>query len=213
MDLSSAHQVTEEQDKDLLMEISSKGLTSYCAPSNLAHVKFAIDMDDATKALVIDCKRALSVSHQRAGMILTAAVAFRYFNEAMYPTELFKGADVDQNEWGHWLFHDPAYLQCAFFMAFTTRDITENRPITPTTYSHLRETIIHLNRRLSSSENGVALGNSTIATVIILTMFSCIINDHEAAKAHIAGLQQMVRLRGGLQTIACNQKLYLKLGR
>lgn len=131
----------------------------------------------------------------------------------MYPAELFKGFNVDQSEWGHWLFHDPAYLQCAFFMAFTTRDITENRPITPTTYSHLREAIIHLNKRLSSSDNDVALGNSTIATVIILTMFSCIINDHEAAKTHIAGLQQMVRLRGGLQALSLNPKLYLKLGR
>lgn len=131
----------------------------------------------------------------------------------MYPAKLFKGFDVDQSEWGRWLFHDPAYLQCAFFMAFTARDITENRPITPTTYLHLREAIIHLNKRLSSSDNNVALGNSTIATVIMLTMFSCIINDHEAAKTHIAGLQQMVRLRGGLQSLALNPKLYLKLGR
>lgn len=72
---------------------------------------------------------------------------------------------------------------------------------------------MHLNKRLSSSDNDISLGNSTIATVILLTMFSCIINDHEAAKTHISGLQQMVRLRGGLQTVACNKKLYLKLGR
>ncbi|BCS28267.1 uncharacterized protein APUU_61315S [Aspergillus puulaauensis] len=187
-----AYQEAEDED-DVFVKTRSESIASFCAPSNIAQVKLAIDMDDTTKELVID--------------------SFLHFNQAMYPAELFKGFNVDQSEWGHWLFHDPAYLQCAFFMAFTTRDITENRPITPATYSHLREAIIHLNKRLSSSDNDIALGNSTIATVIILTMFSCIINDHEAAKTHIAGLQQMVRLRGGLQSLALNPKLYLKLGR
>ncbi|KAL4778032.1 hypothetical protein BJX76DRAFT_363110 [Aspergillus varians] len=163
------------------------------SPSNLSLLRLAFDVSNDSKTLIIGF--------------------FQYYSDAMYPIELFFDFVVDQNEWAHWLFRDPAYLQCTIFMASSARALMERRAITPNTYSHLRDAIARLNTQLSSDDANVILRDSTIAAVTMLTMFSCIINDHAAAKAHIAGLQQMVGLRGGLQNFTNNPKLYLQLGR
>ncbi|KAL4916376.1 hypothetical protein BDW62DRAFT_105758 [Aspergillus aurantiobrunneus] len=179
-------------DQDTILSRPTR-ITSRRKPSNLSLLKFAFDITNESKALLIDF--------------------MHFFSDAMYPAELFIDFDIAQNEWVHWLFKDPAYLQCIFFMAFSTRDLVHNRSITPKTYSHLRDTIIRLNRQLSDANTAVSLGNSTIAVVIMLAMFSCMIDDHAGAKAHISGLHQMVHLRGGLQSFTTSPKLYLKLGR
>lgn len=53
-----AYQEAEEED-DVFVKTRPESIASFCAPSNIAQVKLAIDMDDTTKALVIDCKHVL----------------------------------------------------------------------------------------------------------------------------------------------------------
>lgn len=55
-----AYQEAEEEDDNLFVKVRSESIVSFCAPSNIAQVKLAIDMDDRTKALVIDCKYILA---------------------------------------------------------------------------------------------------------------------------------------------------------
>jgi hypothetical protein len=71
-------------------------------------------------------------------------------------------------------------------------DFIMQRPLAKTTYFHLRKTIAFLSERLSDS--AVSLRDSTVAVVVTLILLADIL---DAVKAHIAGLQQMVRLRGG----------------
>ncbi|KAL2830525.1 hypothetical protein BDW59DRAFT_141066 [Aspergillus cavernicola] len=87
------------------------------------------------------------------------------------------------------------------------------RGISPDTSWHLQKLILILTQRLSSAEISAMIQDSTVATVVALAMFSCMINDHAGAKAHLSGLQQMVRLRGGIEGFDRNIILQLKLGR
>lgn len=131
----------------------------------------------------------------------------------MYPVELFVDFDDSLFHWFQWLFDDAAYLQCSLSIASATFDAMSHSPTTERTYSHLRKAILLLNQSLSSSDATISLGNSTVAAVFKLAMFSCMVNDHAAAKAHVAGLRQMVRLCGGLGNFQNNTKLCMKLGR
>lgn len=61
--LSGADQDIDE-DRSFFAKANSNSILSFYTPSNTAQVELAIDMDDATKALVIDCMPALR-SHTR----------------------------------------------------------------------------------------------------------------------------------------------------
>ncbi|KAL3476265.1 hypothetical protein BJX99DRAFT_228184 [Aspergillus californicus] len=161
--------------------------------SSLALVEFAFSLDNGAKHLVFHW--------------------LSYYRETMYPIEFLIDFDSSQSEWFYWLFQDVAYLQCSFFMMSATTDMLMRTPTSPNTYSQLRKSISLLNQRLCSTYTSVALHDSTIAVVVMLTMFSCMLNDHAGARAHLSGLRQMVRLRGGLEAFKSNTKLSLKLGR
>ena len=137
----------------------------------------------------------------------------RFAKETMYPAELGVDFNISQCDWFQWLLQDNAYLQCALFTASASQDLSRQKPITQITYSHLRKAIALLNENLSNTDRAVSLRDSTVSVVLTLTMFSCMINDHAGAKAHILGLQQMVRLRGGIEAFRSNTKLCMKLGR
>jgi hypothetical protein len=90
-------------------------------------------------------------------------------------------------------------------------DFFKRRPPSKLTYSHMRATITGLNNRLSDSS--LSLADSTIAVVMGLAELTGMLSDDTAAKAHVAGFQRMVRLRGGVNSFAENTKLQIKIGR
>ncbi|KAL2859354.1 hypothetical protein BJX68DRAFT_261793 [Aspergillus pseudodeflectus] len=116
----------------------------------------------------------------------------RFFRHVIHPIELFVDYDISATSWLRWIFADPAYQQCCLFMYFATADITQQRPPTPATLYHMQRTIRLLNESLSSPHRMVAVRDSTVAVVIILTIFSCMMGDGSGASAHIAGLVDLV---------------------
>lgn len=55
--------------------------------------------------------------------------------------------------------------------------------------------------------------DSTVYIVINLILMAGILGDLPAARAHILGLRQIVRLRGGFDSLRCNPKMHFKLDR
>ncbi|KAL2784176.1 hypothetical protein BJX66DRAFT_330149 [Aspergillus keveii] len=137
----------------------------------------------------------------------------RFFRHVIHPIEHFVDYDISATSWVRWVFSDPAYQQCCLFMYFATGDITQQRAPTPATLYHMQRTIRLLNESLSSPDRMVSVRDSTVAVVIILTIFSCMMGDGSGASAHVAGLQQIIRVRGGLHTFGSDAKLFMKLGR
>ncbi len=90
-------------------------------------------------------------------------------------------------------------------------DLFKRAPSSKLTHSHMKATITALNHRLS--DPNLCLADSTIAVVMGLAELTGFLSDDTAAKAHVSGFQQMVRLRGGVDAFADNGKLQIKVGR
>ncbi|KAK5728636.1 hypothetical protein LTR15_001773 [Elasticomyces elasticus] len=103
-----------------------------------------------------------------------------------------------------WLFNDLAYAHSVFLATSAINDFREGRPFTRTTLYHLKSTIKHLNKKLAK-DDGYA-SDSTTYTIITLAMLSTLFGDLSAVRAHMAGLQRIVGLRGGEESLAKRPK-------
>lgn len=132
----------------------------------------------------------------------------------MYPQNLGVAMDPKHAYWFQWLAQDAAYLQCALFSTSVAEDFSKNRPVSSASFTHLSKAISLLNRALSQKDGSVdSLSDSTITIVFMLATFASMMGDHASAVAHAHGLRQMVRLRGGLDSLRSNAKLCIQLGR
>lgn len=134
---------------------------------------------------------------------------FNSVEEFAYPIESCVDFDVSRSIWSRWLEIDTAYLHSVLLGTSVINDFFMNRPPARATYFHLRKTIANLNEHLSDS--AVYLWDSTVAVVVILAMLADVFGDYGAVRAHIAGLQQIIRLRGGLESFRENTKLHIKI--
>lgn len=131
--------------------------------------------------------------------------------EVFYPIQFCIYSDTSLFTWFEWLFHDAAYLESVLLGMSAMDDFVRRAPPSKLTYSHMKATITALNSRLSDST--LYLTDSTIAVVMGLADLTRIWYDDTAVKAHVAGFQRMVRLRGGIGAFAENTKLQIKIGR
>ncbi|KAL4947713.1 hypothetical protein BDW69DRAFT_204128 [Aspergillus filifer] len=198
-----------EKENTFTLDSEPHTLTTLYTPSTLSLLHFAFDVSNDDKAFLLDFLNA--------------------FTSTMYPTTAFTEYNIATCPWASWPFTDASYLQCIFFMASVLRDLAlfasvsvsqrpshsekNSKPITAKTYAALRNTIIYLNNRLSHPDRNVSLADSTIAVVVILTMFCCMIGDHDGAREHVKGLKMLVFLRGGTDGFAGSEKLAIKLSR
>jgi len=140
---------------------------------------------------------------------LTQYLVFNSVREFAYPIDSCVDFNVSKTVWSQWLFVDTAYLHSVLLGASVINDFILNRPPAKATYFHLRKTIASLNEHLSDS--AAYLWDSTFAVVVILAMLADVFGDAGAARAHIAGLQRMIHLRGGLESFHQNTKLHIKI--
>lgn len=74
---------------------------------------------------------------------------------------------------------------------------------------HLHRTITILNRKLS--EEGDCLKDSTLNVVLTLCLMACALGDRAGLRAHLMGLQQIVKLRGGLDFLRKRPMLHFRI--
>lgn len=129
----------------------------------------------------------------------------------MYPCGLNVDFDVENAISFQWLLQDAAYLHCVLFCSLAIDDTSSQKPLRQIGHYHLGKTITLLQERLVDGVN--SLLDSTISIVMSLVIVSSVLGDNDGARTHLMGLQQMVRLRGGLQVFRKSPKLYDKLAR
>ena len=131
--------------------------------------------------------------------------------QVFYPIQFCVYSDTSLFTWFEWMFYDVAYLESILLGMSAMDDFFRRAPPSKLTYSHMRATITALNKRLSDPD--LYLSDSTIAVVMGLAELSGMLADETATKAHVAGFQRLVRLRGGVTSFAGNTKLQIKIGR
>lgn len=145
--------------------------------------------------------------------------------EAMFPVEWCFQPDVTKACWIHWLSIDRAYFYSSIFVLSAMDDVVRDMrqrdlavprygagPLFSTTTSrYLRLTIQHLQEKLDDPRQQT--DDVTIGVVIALGMVADAVGDTEAARAHISGLRQMAKLRGGPDAFGKNNPVLVKLYR
>jgi hypothetical protein len=145
----------------------------------------------------------------------------------MYPLEWCVDQHVSNLCWFYWACTDTVYLHSLLFAVSAFHDllgVTLNNSLSPArrgdltsyyfsarTLRHLRRTMQLLQERLQDSTR--QLEDATASVVITLAMMADVVGDSEASKAHVNGLKEMVRLRGGMKSMESNRDVQLKLCR
>ena len=111
--------------------------------------------------------------------------------------------------WLPWLARDALFTHPVLFSISVADSFLGQRPLEPRAQYHMGQTLAFLNQRLS--DKTLALDDSTIFVVIALIIFSTHLRDYTTAMIHMKGLARMVELRGGLENLRHNSRLYTKL--
>lgn len=120
-------------------------------------------------------------------------------------------SDLESSQWQEWLFRDVAYVHAAITVSTVVRDLLLKRQPSKIPAFHLRKAISQLNKNLS--DKSLSLSDANIAVIISLGMASCVSQDYVSTSAHAAGLREIVRLRGGLDSFRSNPQLQVGMTR
>ena len=83
--------------------------------------------------------------------------------------------------------------------------------MSPLTCSHLRQTLLYLNAKLSDPAGHTL--DSTIFMIITLAITAAMFEEHRVTSTHIRGLQEIVKLRGGYEFLKSFPKIHFKIER
>ncbi|RDW79356.1 hypothetical protein BP6252_03994 [Coleophoma cylindrospora] len=120
-------------------------------------------------------------------------------------------SNLKSSQWRDWLFTDVAYVHAAITVSAVVRDLLLKRESSKIPSFHLRKAISQLNKNLSYKP--LSLSDATIAVIISLSMASWISQDYVSTSSHVAGLSEIVRLRGGLDSFHSNPQLQVGMTR
>ncbi|KAF2799741.1 hypothetical protein K505DRAFT_413483 [Melanomma pulvis-pyrius CBS 109.77] len=143
--------------------------------------------------------------------ILFKYLSYGAVRNLVSPIEVCVNVDPLQPNYFAWPFYDVTFFHAAMLTTSATNDFMLKRPMTKTTYFHLRRTLHFLNQKLC--EEDAFLVDSTVYVIVMLTLMAATFGDSNAAGAHMSGLQRIVKLRGGMEYLRCTPKLHYKLDR
>lgn len=135
----------------------------------------------------------------------------------MYPLEsciiFHKKTKVD-TLWFELLTSDAAYMHAAVFasQAYIYYTYSRKSPIVARrVIEHHSAALRLLRERLSISNNGDKVSDSTILVILYLALHAHFTNNYNTAKHHMEGLRKIVDMRGGLSAFSYNTKLIIEL--
>ena len=106
---------------------------------------------------------------------------------------------------------DTTYAYPVLFTASFVNSTFSPTPPGKKTIYYLSKTLVLLNERMSDSI--LSLQDSTIMAVMsLVATFSCL-KEYRTAMIHIKGLGEMIRLRGGLDSLRNMARCYVKFPR
>ncbi|KAJ4376858.1 hypothetical protein N0V85_008978 [Neurospora sp. IMI 360204] len=126
--------------------------------------------------------------------------------DALYPPQLVRGAAKAYDYWMSNLFQDRTSLMAALSDFFFG-----DQALTPDAIYHLSQAIHMVNRTLET--NG-ALSDSNLAVVNFLVIQELLRDSMKSkAEVHLKGLQRMLELRGGLNSLGEDNPLGIKISK
>lgn len=125
----------------------------------------------------------------------------------MYPVEPYVQSRDEQ--WLEYLAVDRAFLHSMLSAALAYLDYARKATVGEKALYHLKESLHTLNQNLD--DRHLATSDSTISTVLALTMLSHALDEMNTAQKHMEGLNLLVTLRGGISRLQNNAELQVKV--
>ncbi|KAK1523782.1 uncharacterized protein CCOS01_08869 [Colletotrichum costaricense] len=160
-------------------------------PNDLYMFQFADDIDAASRGMLFEF--------------------YAVVKETMYPIEWCLQYDESKTPWFYWLLTDAAFLHSILFTVGLMNDTVKGDSPSKHTNFHIWKTLQLLNQNIADQD--MALADSTIATIVSMCMVAEIFGQRDNAAAHIQGMRQIVKLRGGIESFSHNLQLQVKICR
>lgn len=139
------------------------------------------------------------------------STVFTSIKEAFYPAEVCVDFDQTRSQWIQYLTYDRAYFYTCLFTSQGIVDYSRDAKIGATTLAYHSKSLQHL--RLNLAESKTATSTSTLAVVVSLVLISAQFGDIDMAKNHMHALYEMVKMRGGIESLRENYELQIKVCR
>ncbi|KAK0704876.1 hypothetical protein B0H67DRAFT_603885 [Lasiosphaeris hirsuta] len=168
-------------------------------------------MSDIPRSLAPDVALINYATEIKPQMMELVFTWFTSLKQAIYPVEVCMEADLDTSQWVYYLAYDKAYVYSVLFTTRAFFDYIRDQTIGHEAIAYLQNSLEFL--RLNLADRDAQTSDSTIAVVLSLALMSDLIGDSKSAEAHLKGLYQMVKLRGGIKALRTNSQLQKKVCR
>lgn len=143
--------------------------------------------------------------------LLTQRTVLTAIKQSLYPVEVCVDFDLTKSQWLAYLAQDQAYLYVCLFTSQSISDYSRNVKFGAATLAYHSKSLQLLRQNLT--QNTTATSNSTLAAVMSLALISEQLGELEEARNHMQGLYRLVSMRGGIETLAENYQLQIKVCR
>ncbi|RMJ15095.1 hypothetical protein CDV36_005249 [Fusarium kuroshium] len=134
--------------------------------------------------------------------------------DSLYPFKHF-GIHIDFDEDPFMCFRllcsEKLCFRAILLLTSASNDLVLQRPLSGTTYRHLRRVLPLLNHRLSDKD--AYKNDITLYVVSILASIAVLFGDYNAARAHAVGLSEILRLRGNSRAVNDNPVIQFSMDR
>jgi hypothetical protein len=114
----------------------------------------------------------------------------------------------DDWQWLDDFSQDPEYAHTVLYVSRTYFSCIQNQSFGPKILTHINRATHQLQTLLC--EGSPVITDGTMLTVLGLALVSLNFGDLEAAKKHVSGMRDLIRFRGGIQTLSQKHSLQIK---
>lgn len=136
---------------------------------------------------------------------------FTVVGQALHPIELCVMFDMKNSIWVEYLAIDALYCHSVLWTTQAYFDWLKGSERSHVQTQHTNATLVLLQQRLIDRQR--ATSDVTICVVVCLVMMTALAGDLESSRKHMAGLQKMVELRGGVRAFMENGHIQVKICR
>lgn len=130
-----------------------------------------------------------------------------------YPYELCVHVSPVERGWFPYMISDACCLHSLMFSIRLWEDKTSPLQLNRLACFHYAQTLELLQARLLEYDQTSAISDATIMVVVLLASVAELMNEHATVENHIRGLEQIVRLRGGVRALNTHTNMPVKVCR
>lgn len=133
--------------------------------------------------------------------------------DGMYLHEVVFHTHPVERGWFPYMISDECCLHSLLFSTGVLETTISQAGISQRACFHYSQTLRLLQARLNDPKQAHATSDATIMVVLFLASMAHVANEHTTAAIHIKGMEKMLRLRGGLQSLGSHHNMQVKVCR